>query len=800
MKKFIINVNDGQVRVSPLCEKQLDPTRLNSAHPDKHIAPQHLNSQTSPYSLFLDIDQRNEVIKHIETNKTFLAIINKAVEEYAGHFRVFADINIGKLFPDSSIPVEFLSFCSTTGLHTKCIMEWVGVALDFVAENQSDNEIVASLQTIFPVEPSKKAPRQNSVSPFIEIELITQAFRVKKVYCIDGNELAAIGKRRWDIMNEHNIFQHFSLAKTRQSISKRVTGQLKPLPSTDIPLPNVSFYSNKMLNAFRELYLQNSSHNLAQHLAVLGFIDEKERCDLILKITSSPQLNYDTKADLSLSKQSVDSKLEELQELISNITATSEQRLISTHFPVLDNQEFIKIFQKIIHEFSNNNQTISITISNQKFVIESKNNSAIKKKLSLFSKKLEQMNDPSSCKDFCPFSSAKTLLGRYQVLTEQNNEFMLCDHPSLRMITDYIRSKKDPVEKCEISITEYEQCKGKSAQIIQLLNTNNTIKMRQFDGPRRDLTQLREQSENASNNTKDLVIALSLHIKNHASCYDVTRKVDIQFGILIEQLKKKFIFTLIPFLKKLTEEDNNASCSFKLTDFSSEALSFFFNCVNNNYTLDVSQLIKKINNNHGDFCFAIMHARNLITTTNIHLLNSTIDDKLKGLIQALASAIKDLIDLRTSYPYALSISNTDQLDLEKIKITLHWAIDNMLFRLDIEEQYTQILKDTPEETKNLTTPDTSGDDDNRTIGSSSSENEVIERKRSLLSLCLQPGKDEYLSLIDLDVFLTNAAEWFNTNATADLERDRLFKVRKQPPSSYGMPAVIDDGNIILRQP
>ena len=71
MKKFIINVNDGQVRVSPLCEKQLDPTRLNSAHPDKHIAPQHLNSQTSPYSLFLDIDQRNEVIKHIETNKTY---------------------------------------------------------------------------------------------------------------------------------------------------------------------------------------------------------------------------------------------------------------------------------------------------------------------------------------------------------------------------------------------------------------------------------------------------------------------------------------------------------------------------------------------------------------------------------------------------------------------------------------------------------------------------------------------------------------------------------------------------------
>ena len=97
MTHLKIETNDGVNLVSPLCEGQLNPTKLKSCHPDKHL-PADIPSK-QPYSLFLNMAQRNLFIELIEKSSVIKEILFPKVQSYGGDIRVFLDININALFP-----------------------------------------------------------------------------------------------------------------------------------------------------------------------------------------------------------------------------------------------------------------------------------------------------------------------------------------------------------------------------------------------------------------------------------------------------------------------------------------------------------------------------------------------------------------------------------------------------------------------------------------------------------------------------------------------------------------------------
>ncbi len=157
MSNFIIYFSDGQASVSPLCEAQLNPTGLQIAHPSKHIMPAiDTDFKQRTDSFFLSIEQRNYIVELIRNNKIIKQFLKKRVAELGGNFRVFFDIKIEFLQSNGEILPEFWSYCDVSKVHKKEPMHWVGICLDFVAEEQKKDEIKASMQTIFPLETKHK--------------------------------------------------------------------------------------------------------------------------------------------------------------------------------------------------------------------------------------------------------------------------------------------------------------------------------------------------------------------------------------------------------------------------------------------------------------------------------------------------------------------------------------------------------------------------------------------------------------------------------------------------------------------
>lgn len=764
MTVFNILVNDHDIQLSPICKRQIDPTGLNHIHPLKHIYNSSGNTQLC--SLFLDKAQRDLIIDKIATNPTLISIIESLIKQSGGDLRLFIEVDVTLLFPDVAQQPAFLSYNEVTKNHEKGTMTWIGLCLDFESNEQSSTTLVANLHTIFPLEPKNRSSN-DITNESVSVEVLTNSFRTKHFFDIHGIE----DKERKEFVPEpakHEIFPRSWLLRHEAELSSQIISSLGTLPFSPCTLPNLNFYQSKVDACFADLSDTINCTTLDNQLSELGITDT-DRQPIITQLTLFNEQPLTKSSDLTNLLKTLTKAQDVAQELISSIHQVVENALVRRHFPAVSDDELKSAFESIINELKKkDNKSIGIVLGGKEFCIDIDNAASRKEKLAKFTNCLQLMDN--SGLQFDPFKSAKTVLGRYQIIDGDK----LYAHPKLRKVIEVVKSKKTLIENSIVAIKELTKTIDDFYQIEKLLKENETIQKRQFESPRKELREIKERISSFTEFDTNLIDQLKRHIEQNGSTYEVTRKVDIQVGILCTQLRTRFLGKLIDLLTNAIREKDS---SIFLNDINRNAVQFFFITENDALKLDKALIVNRITTSTSGLYESIMFARELIWELTQLLRRRVIAEKFEPLIQELAKAIQDIQKVRTAYPYAFQFgftsSNSKHPIRENIRDVLTMAIDSLLNRIDIEEKYTYVLK-------------------SHLPGKSSSSNETptftttIQEQRLLITKTLTPGRDRYISLVGFINFLDELKTWISSNsAQVALSIGPFFK--PPIPSSYTTP-------------
>jgi hypothetical protein len=567
MNDFIIKVEDKVAKVSPLCEQQLDPTGLNLIHPSKHIAPTNdKNFKDFPFSLFLNIEQRDKLLSLISSNRIVKDIILDKVEKMGGNFRIFMDIRLKDLMRvHGDDKIKYWSYCKNTQKHQKKRLAWVSIAIDFAPDMQSNDKMTANLQTIFPLEtenrllpnesPSKNGSNDEIVAlknyddTMIFMELLCPFYTEKIAYSVNGIALKVYDYstqpfsllRRWDnIQSPHSIFFHADSKFNEQEVRKNFLSSFRSLPFPSEITPDLERMKGNLVIEFENLKLSFSKKDIRSHLLDLGF----ELSDLegfTQKIVHFNGELYDSQTN-DIIKEEINTATK----LIDEVNSAAIKNLAKNHFPQVERTDLITVYKKINERFTEGEELARVDCKGREFEVSDKNKKA-------FGTMLNELKNYSITDDKI-IGRAVNMLIRSMKVDGQ----VICKHPKLAALLDLVRTKKILLENVQRSVLTLQKAQDDFTRITISLEHNKKIQSRNIDSPLKEITTQLEIMADSEKIDSAMVSLLKTHLRTNAENYAVTKAMDNQMHIFAMSLKEGFLKKLTALIVQVVKDNNEA--------------------------------------------------------------------------------------------------------------------------------------------------------------------------------------------------------------------------------------------------
>lgn len=735
MADLIILMEDKRAMVSPLCENQLDPTKLNLVHPSKHVPPEDENFTARPFSLFMNLDQRNILVKLIATNPIVKKIILNKIESMGGNFRVFADIRVADLIkgsPDTYLQMHYWSYCEYQKTHVLKPLVWVSICLDFVAEQQSKDRMVASMQTIFPLESEHKLfketndqtvcgiydqARLNHEHTMIFMELQSEFHSERRSFSADGQELARYELnsssvslvRPWDVgLVTHNIFLHSKSILNKKAVREQVVTSLKPLPYPDVTAPNLEKKKESLVADFRGLKLECTQGELCDYLEELGF--ESSVLDSIVEhIFRLDIIPYDCQTDFDPILISLKREIEATISMSRDINLLGIEQLAKNHFPRVDRKDLVEIYSEIIHRLDYEEHLLHIaleyepSIKNKRepfspnilvqykdhlFQVESNNLSALNKNKLTFCSILNELIAPE-IPDAKIIGKAVGIL-RLSMLVQGQ---VICKHPDLIAILELIGKKRTLLETTHRKVLAFQKSLEDSVKIERIIEENKAIQLRAIERP---LIEINEQLQIISTSSKiniGMVTLLQKHLEDNADNYAVTKALDIQIKIFAKSLKEKFLQKLMKLINQIVKDNNDPDHALFINNLGLQNKELFFSENSGTFKCNPSLFSLPKDEQQEKFYEVIGEARDLIKVVNKYFIGAGPEkEKYDVPIRELANAIQEFYDFRQCNPYAFTPIVDGSCSLVQAKVYLEMIVDGLRNRLIYERKYSIALQ------------------------------------------------------------------------------------------------------------
>lgn len=725
MPEFIINIDDSHTEISPLCHHILTP-HVNPVHPAKHIAPMNRNNLNRyPFSLFIDRKQRDRVIELIQNNNLLRSVIYEKLQTYGGDFRIFADIHIS-ILEDEYLNKFYWSFCpNNEKTHHRKELEWIGIGLDFIATEQTQESITASMQTIFPIESELKTfpSFEHTVINGISVAEAEKKYTSTKIFievlCKKFTEKLAISEKgqqnpvyqlsesnihvhsRWiDDMEKHNIFAGYKSNDNEKKLRAQIIHAIKPLPFYVEKLPDIEgskvIFQRNVGHFSDEIMTARENKNAIRIIKQLDLEQFYEEIEALIDATND-HLNslkaYDS-ANTANAVNFLATNKDRFKKLKAQLFNAAIITLSKSHLPQFDINMLINIYQMFKERADEAKQgkqkKITLSYDSLQFSISEKSGSAAQKKFKETFKPLtdsfEKDDDGYKLKPRINIDSviSRMIPGLSRILVVNNQKLIECDElRGLREVIDIydtgLKSIHANLMNLEKAYQEYEKVNG-------LIEQNKSIKSRDFALVQEELNDILETVK--KNNCVDLhlIRRIQNHLIESKQFYAVTEIIDKQVTVFSHSIKNKFSVALCKLIKAIINDKSMSIEELKAIDW-----LFFINNDSDKIRLN-PDLFRLPELDHQQFCEYIDETVKLIKSLQAflnHLENP--DEKYPKLIDNLINIINQFEQFRQSHPYVFNSLSDENPILQTPYFLVETCVYGLNDRLKCEQSYSRSL-------------------------------------------------------------------------------------------------------------